>query len=71
MTPYTDFTSITGGTLTLSAGDAGRPVEEDLCDSCIDNTNWVDVGDSIRFISDGGADDGTVPCTCSLVVRPF
>lgn len=51
-------------------GDLRAAASEDLRDTP-DNTNWVEVGDSVRFSSDGGADDSTMSATCSFVVRPF
>ncbi len=60
-------TAITGGTIPIVAGAAGAVTTTLITNPGI--TARVDDGDTIGFVSDGAANDGTVPATYIAVMR--
>jgi hypothetical protein len=54
--------------ITVTATTVGSSYEVDLT-ALTDSTNLVREGSKIKFLSNGGSNDGTVACSCQAVIR--
>jgi hypothetical protein len=53
----------------MTAGAAGTGYTTDFS-TIADRSNEVNEGDKIRFTSNGGANNGTVACMLTAVIKP-